>query len=726
MKNKQCYLIKVQIKDFFKKVILLNGNTMINKKKILNWIVFYQKIIDFNKLLFVLNLNIKLKKEFLTSPITFIKNNNKVFLFFCKKKNLISLLKPIKGEIIGHKDGYGFLKTSLFDKDFWISQQQMNPYIHGDIVLVRLVKISWSKNNKIKIIKLLKPNYQNIIGKYCIRKNSVFVHPYNKKFNFKISIPLEKKNNNLSNSMVSTKLIQRPQKNKNAVGEVVEILGQNINIFLIKKIVLQTYNIPILWSKKLKKELFLLEKNDLLKRNNDYIDMTHLPLITVDDENAKDFDDAVFCKKNKNSEWVLYVAIADVSHYIEENSVLDREALNRGNSIYFPTNEVIPMLPEKISEDLCSLIPHKKKLALICEVTITESGKLIKYKHYKAKINSFARLTYTELNSIWNGNKILSKKYNDIIEHLLNLLLFYSSLKRLILFKNSLFLNRVEPKFILDKYLKIKKVNLFIRNKAHKLIELCMLTANVVSTYFILKNKSKALFRVHEKPSKENIFRFRKILQSLGLNIIKNNSPTYNDYLNFLKEIRFRSDREVIQIFFLRAMKQAKYSSINAGHFGLSLPGYVHFTSPIRRYPDLLIHRIIKNLISKKKFVFFNKNNLENIANHCSMTERRAELASKEVLEWMKYEFIKNKMKNTFVAIIFNILKDEIIVRLKNLFIDGFIKIKKLSTDNYIFNNKKKEIIRKHTNKVYSLGGKLLVKISAIHSEDRRIQFDIV
>ncbi|WP_367680147.1 ribonuclease R [Buchnera aphidicola] len=692
----------------------------------LNWIIFHQKIINFNKLLFSLNLSSQLKKEFLISPITFIKKNNKVLLFFYKKKNLISLLKPIEGKIIGNKDGYGFLKTSFFDKDFWISKEQMSSYIHGDIVLIRFVKISWNKNNKIKIIKLLKPNISNIIGKYCIRKNSVFVRPYDEKFNFKIYISLNNRNNNLSNSIVLINLTQRPSKNKKAIGKVIQILGKNINISLIKKIVLQTYNVPFLWSKKLEPELFLLEKNNLTQKSKNHIDMTHLPLITVDEENAKDFDDAIFCKKNKNSEWILYVAISDVSHYIKENSILDREALNRGNSIYFPTNEVIPMFPEKISEDLCSLLPYKKKLVLICEVTISENGELINYKHYKAKINSFARLTYTELNSIWKGNKILSKKYSNIIEHLLNLFTFYNVLKRLKLFKDSLFLDRVEPKFILDNYLKIKKINFFTRNKAHKLIELCMLTVNVVSTYFILKNKSKALFRVHDKPSEENLLRFKKILLSFKLDLIKNKRLTHNDYLNFLKKIKFHSDKDIIQTFFMRAMKQAKYSIVNIGHFGLALSGYVHFTSPIRRYPDLLIHRIIKSLISKKSYTFLNKNNLENLANHCSITERRAETVTKEILEWMKYEFIKDHKKKSFVAIIFNILKDRILIRLNNLFIDGFINIKNFSNLDYIYNSKKKQIIEKNTNKVYSLGSKLIVKISAIRSEDRRIQFDIV
>ncbi|WP_343153611.1 ribonuclease R [Buchnera aphidicola (Mindarus keteleerifoliae)] len=636
------------------------------------------------------------------------------------------MLKLVKGEIIGNRNGYGFLKTSLFEKDIWISENQMKEYIHGDVVLARLINISWNKNNKIKIIKLLKPNKQNIIGKYHVRENLDFVLPYDNKFSFKIYVAKNKKNNNLSNSMVLIRLIQRPKKNKKAIGKIVQILGRNINVFLIKKIVLKIHNIPNLWSNKIKSELNLLKKKEIAKKNNGYKDMTHLPLVTVDEENAKDFDDAIFCEKNKNSEWVLYVAIADVSSYVKENTFLDREAFNRGNSIYIPTNEVIPMFPKEISENLCSLLPNKKKLVLICEITISEDGKLISYKHYEAKIKSVARLTYIELNDIWIGKKSLLKKYKYILKHLLNFFSFYDVLKKLKLFRKSLFLNRTEPKFILNDYFQIKKISSFTRNKAHKLIELSMLTANVVSAFFIIKNSKNALYRVHDKPNKDKIFKFQRTLELLGLKSIKNEFLIHDDYINFLKFIKNHSDKEMIQTFFLQSMKQAKYSSINIGHFGLALSEYVHFTSPIRRYSDLLIHRIIKNLISRKKDSFLEIKNIESIGNHCSMTERRAEFVSRDILEWMKCEFVKDKIKDSFVAIIYNLFKDKISIHLRDLFIDGFVYLKDLSHESYFYNGEKKQMIGKNTKKIYKIGDQLKVKILAVDSEDRRIRFDIV
>jgi len=444
-----------------------------------------------------------------------------------------------------------------------------------------------------------------------------------------------------------------------------------------------------------------------------------------------------FVKKKNNGEkgWHLLVAISDVSYYIKPNSALDKAASKRGNSIYFPSL-VIPMLPEKISMDVCSLNPNVERLSLICEMILSDKGELIEYKHYEAVIRSHGRFTYDEIFKIWNGDVELSFKYKKLLKHIKNLLSLQKILKKFNVSKRGIYFENIESKFTLDSNFRIKNIYQNIRNDAHKFIESCMILANIASAEFVKKYKYPVLFRNHDRPSKDSIINFRSVLKKLGLSLLGGETPESVHYSDLLKKTSHRPDYEMIQTILLRSMKQAVYSPDNRGHFGLCLPSYVHFTSPIRRYPDLLIHRVIKHLLLKERKTFFkdkkfckhnlhNINEIQKIGFHCSMTERRADEATRDVIDWLKCDFMQKKIGDVFTGVISNVTAFGFFVRLNHFFIDGLVHIATLIDDYYYFDSIGLKLIGKSTKNTYCLGDTLQVKVIAVNLHERKIELSL-
>ncbi|QCI24596.1 ribonuclease R [Buchnera aphidicola (Muscaphis stroyani)] len=647
-------------------------------------------------------------------------------------------IKIIQGKVIGHRDGYGFLRTETLKDDLWLSSQEMKLCIHGDFISAYIECSNKKGRNSAKILKILKPNKILIIGQcYTIEKKQ-FVIPNDTRFNFKISIIKSINLNIFDGSIVVVKLKRNLITNSKFLGIIVEILGKEMGTRLAIEIALRTHSIPYKWSKKIQSQLFKIPENIKNSFNfNNRTDLRHLPFFTIDEHDARDFDDAVFCRKKNNSEegWDLWVAIADVSHYVRPHTALDKAALERGNSIYFPSL-VIPMLPEKISVDLCSLNPYQERLCLICEMSLSKKGELIKYKHYEGIICSQGRFTYDEVFKIWNGDMSLRIKYKKILKYLDNLFSLQKILNQYNISKKGIYFENIEPKFILNSNFKIKKIYQNIRNDAHKFIESCMILANIASASFVEQYKYPVLFRNHDKPNKENVINFRSILSKLGLSLSGDEIPKSIHYSNLLNQISNRPDYEMIQIILLRSMKQAVYSPENRGHFGLSLSSYVHFTSPIRRYPDLLLHRTIKHLLCKKNKKFLNKNYLldsnlfnvneiKKIGEHCSITERRSDKATRDVIDWLKCDFMEKKIGHVFTGVISNITAFGFFVRLNDFFIDGLVHIATLVDDCYYFDSVELKLIGKLKCNTYSLGDALTVKVIGVHFNERKIELSL-
>ncbi|ANZ22743.1 exoribonuclease R [Buchnera aphidicola (Diuraphis noxia)] len=648
-------------------------------------------------------------------------------------------LNIVKGKVIGHKDGYGFLRTETLKEDLWLSSEQMKLCIHGDVILAYIIESDRNTRRSAKFLKILEPNKSLIIGRYYVFNKNKIVIPNDTRFNFKIFIFSSIKDNISLGSIVVVKLKENFIRTSKIKGLIVEILGKEMGTTLAIDIALRTYSIPTLWSENVKEQLHTINDQINQYEVKNRIDLRHLPFFTIDDEDARDFDDAVFCKKKINieEEWILWVAIADVSYYIKPNTPLDIAALERGTSIYFPSL-VIPMLPEKISTDLCSLKPYKERLCLICEMHLSKNGELISYKHYEAIICSHGRFTYDEIFKIWNGDNFLRFKHKKFLKDIENLSFLQQILSQQNYSKKGIYFENIESKFILDSNLRIKDIYQKIRNDVHKFIESCMILANIASANFVEKYQYPVLFRNHDRPKKDKISNFRLFLKTLGLTLSGGESPESMHYADLLKNIANRPEYEIIQTILLRSMTQAVYSPENSGHFGLSLSSYVHFTSPIRRYPDLMLHRIIKYLLSQN-----NKNRLptkynvndaysysiqavKNIGIHCSMTERRADEATRDVIDWLKCDFMHKKIGRVLTGVISNVTSFGFFVRLNQFFIEGLVHIASLHDDYYDFDSLNFKLIGKSKKNVYCLGDTLQVKVISVDLNERKIKLSLI
>ncbi|QNS01731.1 MAG: ribonuclease R [Buchnera aphidicola (Pentalonia nigronervosa)] len=647
-------------------------------------------------------------------------------------------LQIVTGKVIGHKNGYGFLRTETLKEDLWLSTNQMKSCIHGDIILAHVKNSDKKNRNAAKVLKILKPNNVLIIGRYYVHNKIKFVIPDDTRFNFKIFILSSVKHEIPIGSIVVVKLKKHSINNTKMQGLIIEILGKKMNTNLSIKIALRTHSIPHVWSQGVKEQLRTINNTQRnLSTLKNRVDLRHLSFFTIDDEDAKDFDDAIFCKKKINAEegWDLWVAISDVSYYVQPNTELDKAAAERGTSIYFPSF-VVPMLPEKISMDLCSLNPHQDRLCLICQMNISNKGELISYKHYEGIIYSHGRFTYDEIFKMWNGDFSLRYKYKNRLKEIDNLLHLQNIFKKYNVCKNGIYFKNVEPKFVLDSDFRIKKICQNIRNDAHKFIESCMILANVASSNFINKYDYPILFRNHDKPSKDNIINFRSFLKKLGLILTGGEIPKSVHYANLLKHVSNRPDYNMIQTMLLRSMKQAVYSADNCGHFGLALSSYVHFTSPIRRYPDLILHRIIKNILLKNNNTpvcrqdkhrkrLYNKNEIKKIGVHCSMTERRADEATRDVVDWLKCDFMNQKIGDVLTGVISNVTSFGFFVRLSQFFIDGLVHVTSLRNDYYYFDAVGLKLVGRSGKYIYCLGDVLKVKVVSVNVVTRKIELSL-
>ena len=464
------------------------------------------------------------------------------------------------------------------------------------------------------------------------------------------------------------------------------------------------------------------------------VDLRNLPLVTIDGEDARDFDDAVYCEKSGKG-WKLWVAIADVSYYVRLRSALDTEAYNRGNSVYFP-NRVVPMLPEILSNGLCSLNPQVDRLCMVCEMHISAKGKLTDYRFYEAVMNSHARLTYTKVAAILDGDDELRTRYQGLVPHLEELHHLYQALLNARKQRGAIDFETIETKFIFNAMGRIDRIEPVVRNDAHKIIEECMILANIAAANFMEKHKEPALYRIHATPSEEKLTSFRAFLSECGLSLEGGMKPTTKDYAKLLEQVKDRPDHELIQTMLLRSLSQAVYHADNIGHFGLALEEYAHFTSPIRRYPDLTLHRGIKYLLAKEKGAkrkttdtggyHYSFDEMDLLGDHCSMTERRADDATREVADWLKCEYMQDHVGAEFSGVISSVTGFGLFVRLDDLFIDGLVHISTLDNDYYQFDAAKQRLIGENSGMIYRLGDKVKIRVVAVHLEQKMVDFSLV
>lgn len=648
-------------------------------------------------------------------------------------------LELIKGYVIGHKDGHGWVRpegTIGKDSDILLPHHQMRTLLHGDFVLVQPSGTDKRGRKEGRLVRILEERKAQVVGRFFLEYGYAYVVADDSRISQDILIPNEHRGGARMGNVVVVEVTDRGSRSKGMIGHVVEVLGENMAPGMETQIAIRTHQIPHEWPQEVDKQVAKFGEFVPEEAKTGRIDLRHLPLVTIDGEDARDFDDAVYCERKKSGGWRLWVAIADVSYYVRPGSALDKEAIQRGNSVYFPS-QVVPMLPEILSNGLCSLNPQVDRLCMVCEMTISDSGKLSGYKHYEAVMNSHARLTYNKVHDILQGDEALIERYQPLIPHLQELHNLYQVLKTARDQRGAIEFETVETKFIFNAERKIDRIEPVIRNDAHKIIEECMILANIASASLVEKAKEAALYRIHESPGEERLLAFRDFLGELGLNLSGGLEPSPTDYAQLIKQIGERQDKELIQTMLLRSMKQAVYNADNAGHFGLALKRYAHFTSPIRRYPDLLLHRAIKYLIAKQNGTntdrwtptggyHYSFDDMDFYGEQCSMTERRADDATRDVADWLKCEYMQDHVGEELEGVIANVTGFGFFVRLSELHIDGLVHISTLANDYYQFDPIGQRLIGESFGAIYRLGDAVKVKVLSVNLDDKQIDFELV
>ena len=657
-------------------------------------------------------------------------------LVFTKRKRyaLPEKLDLFKGTVIGHREGFGFLQVDGKKDDLFIPNHQMQKVMHGDFVLAQPAGLDRRGRREVRIVRVLESRKKQIVGRFFLENGFSYVVPDDSRIGRDILVPNEHRNGARMGQVVVVELQERSASFNQPIGVVTEILGDNMAKGMEVEIALRNHDIPHKFPSAVEKYVkkFTEEVPEEAKKGR--VDLRNLPLVTIDGEDARDFDDAVYCEKHGKG-WKLWVAIADVSYYVRLRSALDVEAHNRGNSVYFP-NRVVPMLPEILSNGLCSLNPQVDRLCMVCEMQISAKGKLTDYRFYEAVMNSHARLTYTKVAKMLEGDEELRARYSTLVHHLEDLYKLYQALLGARHQRGAIDFETIETKFIFNAMGRIERIEPVVRNDAHKIIEECMILANIAAANFMEKHKEPALYRIHATPSEEKLTSFRTFLSEFGLTLEGGLKPTTKDYAALLEKVKERPDHELIQTMLLRSLSQAVYHADNIGHFGLALEEYAHFTSPIRRYPDLTLHRGIKYLLAKEQGAkrkttdtggyHYSFDEMDLLGNNCSMTERRADDATREVADWLKCEYMQDHVGGEFSGVISSVTGFGLFVRLDDLFIDGLVHISTLENDYYQFDAAKQRLIGENSGMQYRLGDKVRIKVEAVHLENKMVDFSLM
>lgn len=642
---------------------------------------------------------------------------------------LVNRMDMITGTVSGHADGFGFLMPDEGGEDLFLSPRQMRKVFHGDRAIACVTGIDKRGRREGSIIEVIERRHQSIVGKYVCESNIGFVIPDDKRLSQDILIPADKVGIAKPNQIVTAKIIKQPNMRSQPVGEIIEVLGDHMAPGMEIEMAVRKYELPFTWPDAVNNEASQFAEEVPASAGKDRIDLTGIALVTIDGEDARDFDDAVYCEQD-GKDWRLLVAIADVSSYVKPGSNLDREAYSRGTSVYFP-NRVIPMLPEILSNGLCSLKPDVDRLCMVCEMKINAAGKIKSYQFYEAVMRSHARLTYNEVAAMLvDGDVNLRKKYNHLISDLENLFSLYKILFKARSKRGAIDFDVPETRIIYDEAGRIDKIAATERNDAHRLIEECMLVANVCAADRLEQVGIPAPYRIHAGPTADKLTALREFLFELGLSLPGGDKPQAHDYASVLEKIKGKPEARLVQTVMLRSLSQAVYSPDNIGHFGLAFSHYAHFTSPIRRYPDLMVHRRLKESTNKKRKFSKQEVNerLERVvirSEHCSMAERRADEASRDVIRWLKTEYMMDKVGEVYDGIISGVTNFGLFVELKDIFVEGLVHITALGNDYYHFDPVKHRLMGERTKQVFGLGDMVTVEVARVDLDEARIDFEL-
>ena len=671
----------------------------------------------------------------------------------------MALLSEVDGTVQGHRDGHGFLLPDVGAQDIYLPAQEMKSVMHGDRLRVRISRYDKRGRPEGRVVEILARKKKPIIGRLLLESGIWLVAPEDKRMGQDILIPKNAIANAVAGQVVGVELTEPPSLYAQPVGRVVEVLGEIDDPGMEIEIAVRKFEVPHLFSPATLAQAAKLPEKLRTVDLKGRIDLRDVALVTIDGEDARDFDDAVYCEPHKSgrgktvfSGWRLLVAIADVSHYVKPGEALDADAYERATSVYFP-RRVIPMLPEKISNGLCSLIPYEDRLAMVCDMLVSDAGEVSAFQFYPAVICSHARFTYTEVAAILaNTHGPEAAKRKALVPHLVHLHEVYRALLAQRQIRGAIDFDTTETQIVCDDNGRIEKIVPRTRNEAHKLIEEAMLAANVCSADYIAEAKHAALFRVHEGPTAEKRVALQAYLRALGLGLSVSDSPKPREYAAIAAATKDRPDSTQIHSMLLRSMQQAVYTSANAGHFGLAYPAYTHFTSPIRRYPDLLVHRVIKGILTGKKYTLdaskmdvpmptkrpgraapvnpatatTETERWDVVGAHCSANERRADEASRDVEAWLKCRYMREHLGEEFSGTVSAVTSFGLFVLLDALYVEGLIHITELGGEYYRFDEVRQELRGERTGMRFATGTRVQIQVSRVDLDGRKIDFRLV
>ncbi|RXZ45151.1 ribonuclease R [Crenobacter cavernae] len=620
----------------------------------------------------------------------------------------------IKCRVSGHRDGFGFAMPDDGEGgDLFLPEREMHKVMHGDIVMVRAAGTDRRGRREGRVVEVLERAVQKLVARIYQERGVWIAKPEERRINQDILIEPGGEGEARHGQVVMLEIVEQPGDRRPAIGRVTEVVGDYADPGMEIEIALRKHDLPHQFPEELQKLAKKIPQKVRKKDLEDRVDLRDLPLVTIDGETARDFDDAVYAEKSGKG-FRLVVAIADVSHYVEPSDALDVEALERGNSVYFP-RRVIPMLPEELSNGICSLNPDVERLCMVCDMQIGTKGQVKSYKFYPAVMHSKARLTY---NQVWDW--LQNGSDHPMLPNVQTLYELFKLLHSTREVRGAIDFDTVETQMLFNEAGKIEKIVPVVRNDAHRLIEECMLAANVCSAEFLQKHKHKALYRIHEGPTPEKLENLRRYLRLVGLTLGGGDKPSTKDYAALADQLDSRPDGGLVQTMLLRSMQQAVYSPDNVGHFGLAYEAYTHFTSPIRRYPDLLVHRAIKAVLKGETY---KPGKWAKLGVQCSMTERRADDASRDVESWLKTYYMRDKVGEVFNGKISAVTSFGVFVLLDDLYVEGLVHISELGKDYFHYKQEVQAIVGEKSGMRYQMGDEMRVKVARVDLDATQIDF---
>ncbi|MFM2402252.1 MAG: ribonuclease [Pseudomonadota bacterium] len=687
-------------------------------------------------------------------------------------------MSEIEGMVLGHRDGHGFVRRVTQggerEPDIYLSAQEMRAVLHRDRVRVRVVRYDRKGRPEGRVLDIIERPRSPIIGRLLHENGVWLVAPEDRRYGHDIMIPKNATADAAVGQVVAVELTEPPSMYSQPVGRVTEVLGEIDDPGMEIEIAVRKYEVPHRFSAQTLAQAAALPEKLRAADMRQRIDLTDVPLVTIDGEDARDFDDAVYCEpyasgrgRNARKGWRLLVAIADVSHYVKPGDPLDDDAYERATSVYFP-RRVIPMLPEKLSNGLCSLNPQVDRLSMVCDMVVDEAGEIVAYQFFPAVICSHARFTYTEVATILaNTRGPEAARRAELVPHLLHLHEVYRALLRRRAQRGAIDFESTETQIVCDDNGRIEKIVPRQRTEAHRLIEEAMLAANVCAAEFIASHEHPSLYRVHEGPTPEKRQTLQNYLKAMGIGVALSDAPTPAEFQALSVATRDRVDAAQIHTMLLRSMQQAIYTPTNSGHFGLAYAAYTHFTSPIRRYPDLLVHRVIKALLVGKRYALVlpqapdagsalsqvpapvtrarpvartgargasarqavalqEAQAWEAAGAHCSANERRADEASRDVEAWLKCRYMRDHLGEEYAGTVSAATSFGLFVTLDELYVEGLVHITELGGEYFRFDEARQELRGERSGVRYTVGSRVRVQVSRVDLDGRRIEFRLM